>query len=166
MAESTAKPSARVKSDPYTLSAPFHIIGRMPGDDESPNGYVLGWKSETLRNSGVTGGWKGWEIMTWEHPAMAEIHKYVPSAPMRLRGSEATDNAVRRADLILCRINADWFDDRQESSAEESRRRVQDLAIEEGAEILPGVKTLGGGRKADKNPTFGDAKLAAKLRNT
>jgi len=165
MAETTAKPSARVTSDPYRHNAPFHVLGRMPGDEASPNGYVIGWKSESLRNSGVTGGWKGWEIMTWDHPAMAEMHKYIPSAPMRMKGSEQTDSAVRRTDLILCRINADWFDDRQAASAEESRRRVADLSIEEGVEILPGVKTFGGGRKVDKSPNFGDAKLGAKLRN-
>lgn len=165
-----AKPSAAVKVDPFAPKAPFHVIGRAPGDEQSPTGYVYGWKSEKLRNSGVTGGWKGWEALTWDHPAMADIHKYIPSAPMRMAGSEHTDNLVRRADLILCRINAEWFDARQESSAEESRRRVADLAVEEGQEILPGVTTFGGGRRVDKNPTFGgkpmDSELAAKLRNS
>jgi len=165
-----AKPNASVKKDPFAPQAPYQVVGRMPGDEESPEGYVLGWKCERLRNSGVTGGWKGWEVLTWDHPAMKEIHKFIPSAPMRMQGSENIDNVVRRVDLILCRIKAAWFDARQEESAELSRQRVADLDVPEGQELMPNVKTIGGGRQADKNPTFGgkplDSELMAKLRNT
>lgn len=164
------KPNASVKKDPFAPTAPFQVLGRMPGDEQSPEGYVLTWCSEKLRNSGVTGGWKGYEILTWEHPAMATIDKYIPSAPKRMEGMEKLDSAVRRADSVLCRIPAAWFDARQEASAALSRARVADLAVEEGQEVMPGVTTIGGGRQPDKNPTFGnkpmDSELAAKIRNS
>jgi len=166
------KLTGRVIRDPYSVVKPFRIAGRLPADDESKSGWVLGWKSERLRNnSGI--GWRGWIPLEYGDRFTGEngekLKDCIPDPPRRMQGPDHIDNLVRRADTILCRIQADYFDDRQAKSAEESRSMVAELTTPENQEILPGVTTIGGGRKADKNPTFGgqteaDKQLSVKFR--
>jgi len=169
---SEVKPTGKVTYDPFTVSEPFKIEKRLPPDDEAPEGWQLGWKNEHLRNgSGI--GWRGWIPMEygdkWTGESGELLQPYIPDAPRRMVGPDRIDNLVRRADTILCRIRADWFDQRQMASAAESQARVENLRVPEGDVILPGVKTIGGGRQVDNNPTFGrggalDKALAAKIR--
>lgn len=150
----------RVVSENFSQQDPFDIVGRIPpsepGDPES--GWVLGWKSERLRNgSGM--GWGEWQPLEFGDRFTGEngekLKPYVPEAPRRMRGPDRLDNMVRRADVILCVIPADVFDKKQAAGAQKSRARVEGLAIPDGTEVLPGVHAFGGGRKVDTRPNFG-----------
>lgn len=162
----------RILRDPFDQNSnPFHIIKRVPPlDNNDPKcGYVLGWISERYRN-GSGQGWKGWVPLEYGDKFTGEngekLKEYISDPPMRMIGPDKVDNLVRRADLVLCRIVADWFDARQENSARESRERVAALAVPEGEEVLPGVEgvtSIGGGRRPDKG-VFGNKALDAKLR--
>jgi hypothetical protein len=158
----------RVVSENFSQQDPFNIVGRIPpsepGDPEC--GWVLGWKSERLRNgSGM--GWGEWEPLEFGDRFTGDngekLKPYIPDAPRRMRGPDRLDNLVRRADVILCRIVADIFDAKQNAGAAKSQARVAGLTIPDGTEVLPGVTTIGSGRKTDTSPTFGDKSLAKKL---
>lgn len=157
----------RILKDPYANTQnPFHIIARIPKiDNNDPdNGYVLGWKSERFRN-GSGHGWMGWEALEYGDKFTGEngekLRPYVPDPPRRMVGPDKVDNLVRRADTILCRLPADWFDQRQEASARRSREMVENLTAPEGTELIQGnsgVTSIGGGRQSDKKASF-DTKL-------
>ncbi len=163
----------RVVSERFEDQDPFTVIGRIPpsepGDPEC--GWVLGWKSERLRNgSGL--GWGEWEPLEFGDRFTGEngekLKPYITAPPRRMKGPDRIDNWVRRADTVLCRIEADIFDAKQAASAAKSRARVEGLQVPDGTEVLPGVVTIGGGRKADPRPNFGkgtaeDKALAKKL---
>jgi hypothetical protein len=158
----STKPTPKVVHDPYDTQNPFAIIGRLPPDDESESGWVLGWKSPRLRQ-GSAMGWKGWIPVEYGDrfagPNGELLKPYLPDAPMRMQGPDHVDNYVRRADLILARIQADLFDTRQMKSAMESQQMVADLKQDEGRQVdtVEGVTSLGSGRKKDPRPmTFGD----------
>lgn len=163
----------RVISERFSENDPFAITGRIPATEPSDpeGGWVLGWKSERLRNGSAL-GWRQWEPLEFGDRFTGEngekLRPYVPDAPRRMRGPDRIDNLVRRADTVLCRKEAKLWEAEQAAAVKKSQDRVAGLAVPEGMEILPGVQTIGSGRRVDPRPNFGtgtaeDKALARKL---
>jgi len=109
--------------DPFDQHDPFVIHGSIPPDDEFPEGQALSWKSESYRSGGR---WRGWKPMTWDDPYRDHLKDCIADPPKYMESGMKVDNYIRRADLILCRIDKRIFDLRQKKRVQKSdeRRRI------------------------------------------
>jgi len=135
--------------DPYDIQNPFKIDGTIPPDNEYPEGQVLRWLSPKYRDRR---GKRGWVFMTWDDAYATEALKCVKEPPERMVGPAGLDNNIRRADLVLGRLDARVFESRRMKPVLESMRRRGNYDESTITTLRKGVSIVGEGSKRDENP--------------
>lgn len=151
------EPEAEVLYDPYYSKNPYQIIGEIPPDAKYPAGQVLGWKNEKHREE--RRGWRGWIPMEYGDEYTGEggklLAQYIVDPPPRLEGSSKMDNTVRRADVVLCRLDKAIFETRQKRRETLGNRNVS-AAGSSGTKVLrDGVEVTGAGLQKQARPAGG-----------
>ena len=136
--------------DPYDEKNAYQILSEIPGDDESPEGWVLGWKNPEYREKR---GMRGWIEMEHGDNYCGKddtlLKNYLNDPPERMVGAESIDSYVRRGGMILCRIPKNLWLARQQKRTRDSQRK-QTTAGSAREEILrDGVLITGAGLKDD-----------------
>jgi len=152
-AKKTVEPDVEILRDPYVSDRPYKIIKDLPPSPGSPKGWALGWKWPAYRDRR---GWNGWEIMRWSmvEKENIDLSEYLGEPPVRMQGSEHTDDIIRRGSDVLCRIPRHWMDER------EDRKRVKRLerekaATAEGSQRINDLATMTGpGLETEDGVTF------------
>lgn len=142
-------PNSKTLYDPYETHNPLHIKQNIPADAKFPEGQVLSWKSERIRQYK---GWRGWIPVRWEDEYGQKLDEYLGAAPMRMEGSENIDGYVRRGGLILCRLDARIWNTR---NAKREMKDAEQRGVA-GANTIhfdrPGVQIDGKGMTEDERP--------------
>jgi len=142
--------------DPYDSQRPYKIIGEIAPDNEYPEGQVLRWLSPRFRE---VRGMRGWVALQYGDTYTGKngelLKKYIPDPPARMVGSDKLDSYVRRADLILGRLDKRIWQSRRLKAILESARRRGSLESDKPIKIRDGVWLTGEGLKKDENPKQG-----------
>lgn len=146
----------KMLDDPFESQDPLGIFGEIPGDENSPDGYVLRWLSPALRE---TRGMRGWEWMRWgDEYTGADTKKLqsygIPDPPAYMQAAQNDDdNLVRRRDVALARLPKKLWQTRQDRRVLESARQLSNLDESTRDRIRArhrGVVPVGDGLKKDK----------------
>lgn len=148
------KREAIVVKDPYSDQNPFKINGKIPPNDEFPEGQVLRWCNEEVRK---TRGWRGWIPLEWGDEYTGEKGELllgygITDIPAQLSGPDRIDNSVRRGDVMLCRLRSEWWDQRRQARKDEDARLRSKATGPDTMTIKsPGVRSVGTGMVDDNN---------------
>lgn len=128
---------------------------RFPPDNESPTGWVISWKSPKYRERR---GWRGWIPLQYGDPFVGKngenLDDHIFEPPKQLQGPGEIDSYVRRADLILCKIEAGVYDARQLNRERRAAKRRKGLMKQYTTPIRTGVTPTGPGLSEDPNPKY------------
>lgn len=122
-APTAVEPDDLVVSDPVALHDPFdsqnpHLILK------DPPGFKLGWKNPLYRDGHR--GWRGWRAVEHTDEIGRNLSKYLLDPPRRME--HAVDNYVRRGDSILCFIEHEIWEARQQRRSQLAARRAGEHA--------------------------------------
>jgi len=106
-----------VAYDPFDAQNPHRILA-------DPPGFKLGWKNPLYRDGNR--GWRGWLAVTYDSEIGRNLKRYLLDPPRKME--HAVDNYVRRGDSILCYLEADIWNARQQRRTDLASRRAGEHA--------------------------------------
>jgi hypothetical protein len=147
----TIEPHAEVKRDPWADKNPFKFKADIEPDDEYPHGQKLGWKNYKTRQNRRQ--WRGWEIIEYGDKYAGKegelLSKYMNDPPPRMKGPDRIDNKVRRADLVLCRLDMEIWKLRQQEREDKSNQAAKREGSPATINVGQGIKVVGSGLTTD-----------------
>ena len=106
----------RVLRDPFDVQNPHKILAHPPG-------LRLRWANPRYREHR---GWRGWEPVHYDDEVGKNLSKYINDPPRRMEHN--VDNLVRRGDSILCRIDEQMWEARQQRRTQRAAHRANAFA--------------------------------------
>lgn len=162
-----AEMSVELLHDPYDVQNPLAIKQvevaqgifepvRIPPEEQFPEGQVLGWKSPRYRDRR---GWRGWiEIKIGDKYAGKDgelLSNYLPDPPRRMEGESKMDTCVRRAGMVLARLDKRIWDARNQKREMRSNLQTGKINKDSPKFDRSGVELFGDGLTDQKRPRGG-----------
>lgn len=146
------QPKVDLLYDPYDVQNPLAIVKDIPPSEGYPLGQKLAWKDPQYRDNDR--GWRGWIPIRFEDDI--DLSEYIPDPPQRFMGEAEMDGYVRRAGLVLARLDMRLWEARNQRREQKS---LEARGLANPADPVnfdrSGIQITDEGSHSEEKPSFG-----------